>query len=508
MLKHEDSCSSERRLPAGGQDTATIKSAQTPNRQNFQLDRNLLLTFSPNSKLRPKNWSYRKRMTYTLLYSTVTLSVQFNSTTMSDDFFVERMKAMFNVGHEVSMLGTSMYLFGIAIGPMVFAPLSEMYGRKTGVLLPLFASSLLTLACSISYNLPGIFITRFFAGMCAGAPIVSTGGVLADMWSADKRGSAIGCYAICVSMGPSLGPIISSLLIDSEPGINSWRIPQWFIGLVELLLFLGLWFNLDETYEPVVLSKQAKNQRIDSGRWAIHAQQEMWKFDIKETLTVHLFRPIAMLCTPIVLLMSLYASYVFGLYYLFIANVPVAFNKQYGWTGTATSLPLLAIMIGVIIGNLMNIASSQRYGRIMHKNGGKTVPEERLPLMFITSWFMTAGILEFGWTCRGSIHFIVPCIGLAMIGAAFVSIFQACLNYLIDSFPKYSASAVGANTSGRSLLAGIFPLFAKSLYDNLGVGWGSTVIGFVSLAMIPIPFYFYKRGATIRKKNPYSKIVT
>ena len=53
-----------------------------------------------------------------------------------------------------------------------------------------------------------------------------------------------------------------------------------------------------------------------------------------------------------------------------------------------------------------------------------------------------------------------PCIGAVMLGAGFLMIFQASLNYIIDTFQLYAASAVAAVTAVRSIFAGVFPLFA------------------------------------------------
>ena len=52
---------------------------------------------------------------------------------------------------------------------------------------------------------------------------------------------------------------------------------------------------------------------------------------------------------------------------------------------------------------------------------------------------------------------IAPTIGLAMTGLGFFTIFQAALNYLVDTFQKYAASAVAANSEFSPLPLGGFP---------------------------------------------------
>jgi hypothetical protein len=79
------------------------------------------------------------------------------------------------------------------------------------------------------------------------------------------------------------------------------------------------------------------------------------------------------------------------------------------------------------------------------------------------------------------------------------------LNYLIDTFQMYAASAVAANTFLRSAFAGAFPLFASPMFHNLGINWASSLLGFFAIAMIPIPYLFYIYGRRIRARGKWSQ---
>lgn len=73
--------------------------------------------------------------------------------------------------------------------------------------------------------------------------------------------------------------------------------------------------------------------------------------------------------------------------------------------------------------------------------------------------------------------------------------------YLVDAYTIYAASAMAANTIVRSLFGALIPLAGPSLYQALGLGWGNSLLGFIAVAMIPIPFLFIKYGERIRT-NP------
>lgn len=178
------------------------------------------------------------------------------------------------------------------------------------------------------------------------------------------------------------------------------------------------------------------------------------------------------------------------------------------WQGTISTLPMIAMFTGVVIGGSFNIMWNQRYAKLITANGGKPLPEQRLPLMMAVGWLMPAGIFVFAWTNSPNIHWIAPFIGISMMGAGFFVIFQGCLNYLVDTFTKFAASAIAANTFTRSIFAGTFPLFSEIMFKKLGVHWGGSLVGFIALGMIPIPFIFYMMGDKLRRKNRFIKLIT
>ncbi|CCH42553.1 putative MFS-type transporter [Wickerhamomyces ciferrii] len=415
--------------------------------------------------------------------------------------FPELIKAEFGVGREITLLTTTLYLLGIALGPMIFGPVSEVYGRKSGVLIPLFISSIFTFATASTYNVASMMICRFFSGFFAGAPIVSSGGVLADLWNPAERGSALAVYSLFVAGGVAFGPTISSLLMYAENEQSAWRIPQYFSGLVSLTLCLLTAYLSQETYEPIVLARLAKHMRIKSGKWSIHAKHDEWKLTTEEFIHVHLLRPFKMLITPIVAFIVLFASYTYAILYLFITTIADAFNISRGWTGTISTLPNFALFLGICLGCLLQIIGTNDYAKKVAKNDGKAIPEERFSVMIYTAWLIPVGLFMFGWTSDNSIHWIVPCLGIFLFGVGFLTVFQGNLNYLVDVYTKYSASAIAANTFARSVAAASFPLFSKQLFENLGIQWGSSLIGFIALGMVSIPYFFRRYGAKIRSKS-------
>ena len=85
-----------------------------------------------------------------------------------------------------------------------------------------------------------------------------------------------------------------------------------------------------------------------------------------------------------------------------------------------------------------------------------------------------------------------------------MAIFLQSLNYLIDAYLMFAASAIAANTFLRSLAGAGFPLFARQMTLGMGIQWAGTLLGCVAVVLIPVPIWFYLRGAKIREKSTFA----
>lgn len=72
--------------------------------------------------------------------------------------------------------------------------------------------------------------------------------------------------------------------------------------------------------------------------------------------------------------------------------------------------------------------------------------------------------------------------------------------YLVDAFTTYAASALAANTVMRSIAGAVLPLAGLQMYEKLGMGWGNSLLGFIALGLIPVPFLILKYGEFLRRK--------
>ena len=346
-------------------------------------------------------------------------------------------------------------------------------------------------------------LSRFLIGLFGSAPLAIVGGTLADFWGPVERGFALGLFAGATFIGPVAGPIMGGFITQSYLG---WRWTAW-ITLIMAAFFGPLAFLIcSESYAPVLLQRKAAKIRFETKNWAIHAPADESQVNINAIVNKYLFRPFIMMALePILVLITLYMSIIYGILYLFLEAYPVAFQEVRGWNGGVGSLPFLGITIGVVIGvAIITYTSNTRFKRKMEANGGKPIPEERLIPMIVGAFLLPIGLFWFAWTSNPHISWVPQVLAGIPTGAGVLLIFLQGLSYIIDVYLMHANSAIAANTLLRSIAGGGFPLFATAMYHNLGVAWATSLLAFLTVAFLPVPILFFVFGKRLRAQSKHS----
>lgn len=448
----------------------------------------------------PVLWSSLKKWTITFLVGFATLALALISSAYTGG--IDQMIAQFRVGEEVITLGVSLFVLGFAIGPLLWAPLSEMFGRQ-----PVFFVSYMCLAafnagCAGAPNIWSLIILRFFAGSLGSAPLTNAGGIIADMFSASHRGLALGVFALMPFLGPVIGPIIGGFLGMTE----GWRWVEGFLAIFSGAVWILLSFTLPETYGPVLLRKRAARLSAHTGNVYIsRVEADVGPFRFWPVLKVSLMRPWLLLFRePIVMLLSLYMAIVYGTLYMLFAAFPIVFEIHRHWNQGVGGLSFIGVLVGMLFAMAANIYDNHRYTFLSAKYHGFAPPEVRLVNCMIGGIALPIGLFWFAWTNSPSIHWSVSIIGSAPFGFGMVLVFLGIMNYLIDSYTIYAASVLAANSVLRSAFGAAFPLFTTYMYNGIGIHWASSIPAFLSVLCVPMPFIFYRYGPAIRARCKYS----
>jgi multidrug resistance protein len=458
-----------------------------------------IVTWIENDPRDAQNFSNVKKWCLTMLVAIVTMAIALISSAYSAT--IPEIMAEFHCSSTVATLGVSLYVLGFAVGPVLWAPLSELYGRQLVFFVSQTLLTIFNAGAAGSKNMATLLILRFLAGSFGAAPVTNSGAVVADMFSAEQRGVAMTFFAAAPSLGPVLGPIIGGFLGNAA----GWRWVQGFMGA-----FSGtIWFIstpiLPETYSIYLLRKRAEKLSKMTGKvYRSKSELRMKHMSAAKQITTALYRPwVLFFHEPIVMILSLYLSVIYGTLYMLFGAFPVVYQEQRGWSVSIGSLAFLGVLVGSTTALVYSFWDNTRYVRVSRKYNGHAPPEARLPPVMVGGVAFPIGLFWFAWTNGPNIHWMVSITAGAVFSFGMILVFL-CINYLVDAYTIYAASVIASTTVLRSLCATAFPLFTGQMYDNLGIHWASSIPAFLGLLCMPFPFLFYKYGVAIRKRCKYA----
>lgn len=134
----------------------------------------------PHDPLHPQNWPMRKKLVIAVVLGYTTLVAAFTSSIFSAATKV--VAEQFGVSTEVGLLGLSLYVLGFATGPIMWAPLSELRGRKLPMIISMFGFSIFSVGTAVGKDLQTVFICRFWGGVFASCPLAIVAAIFSDMF--------------------------------------------------------------------------------------------------------------------------------------------------------------------------------------------------------------------------------------------------------------------------------------------------------------------------------------
>lgn len=382
------------------------------------------------------------------------------------------------------------------------SPLSEVYGRLVIYHIANIGFLAFSAACAAAPSLSSLIVFRFFEGCFGSCGVTNAGASIADMVPAERRGRWLAGVSVGILIGPVIGPVIAGFLTQAK----GWRWVFWLVTIVSGVLSVALLLLGRETYHAVILQRKVERLRKETGNPNLRH-----KLDDGLTAGRHLrhgiSRPLKLLIrSPISIVCALYLAVVYGYLYLMFSSVTSVFREQYGISGNLSGLIYLGLGLGNLIGMVMTSVTTDRAIQKLKSTGQEIKPEVRMQLAPIGGLFLPAGLFIYGWTAQYRVHWIVPIIGMAVMGVGNMIALLSVMLYLIDCFDDFSASALAANTVVRSIGGGVLPLAGLSMFSVLGIGWGSSLLGFIAVAMIPIPVLIVRHGEWLRKRFEVSNL--
>ncbi|KAF2137193.1 uncharacterized protein K452DRAFT_312511 [Aplosporella prunicola CBS 121167] len=472
--------------------------------QETDLDRGIIGWDGQKDPQNPRNFSPTvKWITMFLVSCMIILSFLASSIVAPA---ASQINAEFHNDSEIlSSLVTTIYVLGYMVGPLALSPLSEIYGRLAIIHPANVFFTLTHIGSALAPNLGTLLAFRTLSGLGASACLSIGGGLTADLFYTHERGMASAVLTLGSLFGPVLGPLVGGIITQRA----GWRWTFWVLLIACTAITLTMGFFGRETHPEVIIRRKMGSLQDNLGRTDLKSAYDTGKDEkapksSKALLLRSFVRPWQMfLCTPLIPITCLQVGFISGLLYILLTTTSAFFQEVYDWSLEAAGLAYLGLGCGSAIGFVVFAKTSDLV--VVHltkKNANIYKPEMRLVSSFLPAICIPISFFWYGWSTYERNHWIVPILSLAPFGFAQFGMNASLQAYIVDGSGIYAASAMACVSSVRCLFGAFIPLAGPSLYASLGLNWGNSLLGFVSLAIVPLPILMYVYGEKLRDRYP------
>ncbi|KXX76852.1 putative drug/proton antiporter YHK8 [Madurella mycetomatis] len=395
-----------------------------------------------------------------------------------------QMSPEFHVSRLVATLGLSTFVLGIALGPF-WSPLAEFYGRRP-IYLCSFAGFIIWLIPSaIAKNIETMIVARFFQGLAGSAFLSVSGGTVGDLFTRETMLAPMAIFALAPFIGPSTGPLVGGLINM----YTHWRWTHYVLLIWAGVLLISIAVFVPETYHPVLLKRKAEKLRRATGDERWRAPIEKSTKSVSKTVAYSLLRPFQILIfEPMALILNIYTAILLGLLYLFFGAFPLIFTTNHGFNLWQVGLTFMGLLVAMVVACLSTPIWNRIRDGLVEKRRKETgelkdEPEDQLPPVIFGAPLITGGLFWFGFTTYPEVHWIVPIIGSGVFGLGFKRI--------LDTPPAPWRLTPWCDVH-------------LQMYEGLGFQWATGLLAFLTLALMPFPWIFFKTGKGIRARSRFA----
>lgn len=392
-----------------------------------------------------------------------------------------------------SILLVTIWELGEAAGPLLIAPLSERYGRYPVFNVANIFFILGSLLGVLSQNMGLMIFARFFIGVTVASNVLNPA-IIGDMFRSEQRGSAMSVVMFAPLLGGAIGPAISGAIAENY----GWRATMWLAIALAIICEIVFLTCFRETYKITVLAKRGVSVSDNT------------ESPISETdlgLLASIMRPVKVYWSSFVLqILSLYGALVFTFFYVMSTTLPDILRYRYNFTPAMIGSAFLSFSVGSVTGlAICHLLLDRIYNALKSPDSKKSEPENRLPLIIVSSVILPFVVALYGWVAQCILPVPLMLLAVALMGVFVIMAMVPLTAYVVDSFNLFSASAMTAVLITRCLMGTFLPLVTVPLSEAIGYGLGFTVLAAATLVLAPVPFLIWRYGGQWRQKSDFTK---
>ncbi|KIS70005.1 uncharacterized protein UMAG_11777 [Mycosarcoma maydis] len=416
---------------------------------------------------------------------------------------------MLHTSEAATNVTVTVYMIAQGLSPVIWAPLSDVFGRRPIYILTFFIFFIANLGLSFTNVYWLLVVLRMVQAAGACSAIAIGAGTIGDVTERKERGSYMGYYALAQYTGPAIGPVVGGALSQR------WDYHATFFFLTAIsgpfLLFMLLF--LVETLRVIVGNGSAKTSGIyrplvepKLQRSIANAPRPGIKNPLHGTLDFGFHRPFLVFARPETSLAILAFSMVYASYYLSSGSLPYLFKQVYGLDELLIGVCFVPSGVGCAVGTVLaGKILDWDYRRALDKSKlGVKVTRARLQSAWIYLPCYCASLLAYGWCVRAHTHIAAPIVFQFTLGMFSTMYFTNVNTLIVDLYPGKAASATAAVNVGRCLLGAVAVAVVQPMIDAMGAGWTFTLGALLTLIVgliCQVLIYLYGEMWAARKHS-------
>lgn len=392
------------------------------------------------------------------------------------------------------------------IGPFLWIPLANVYGRRPVYLFTTVLGFASALGSAYAQNFGQLILARVFNGFFPVAMALGPSTVV-DLFFFHQRGRAMGAFTVILTTGAHIAPIIGGLIGQ----YLGWRWTFKFAAILDGAMLVSIFFLLPETLYLRDVSnlthtmEERENLHLNAKTYVSRLRLYTDFPELKLKISHFVWPSLRMAKYPSVLFPAMYyaAQYGFGSI-LPAVTVATIFSEAFGWNTLEIGLAYGgALTIGGVLGEFIAGTVLDRIiKRARHRLGGQNPePEVRLRAIWTGAILLPCGLLIYGFALQYRVHWFVALFGMGLAVFGLQPIGTTCYTYSIDSYKEQGGDVAALFNFIRQTFGMTYAFYVVLLCEKIGyhiafvlfVIWGSV------LAFVPIVVLMWK-GKEIRER--------
>jgi DHA1 family bicyclomycin/chloramphenicol resistance-like MFS transporter len=266
----------------------------------------------------------------------------------------------FAVSPATAQLTLSASMVAIAVGTLIYGPLSDRFGRRPILLLGLAVFVLGGIGCALAPDIHTLIAARILQATGGAAGMVIARAVARDHYGPRRAAGVIARLTVVMVVAPMIAPAIGGVIVD----VSSWRAIFALVCIAGMVVIAAVGMVFRESHKP--------EDRMESAAGMLRGFAQL-------------------LASRRFVVLALYPAFSSTVFYSFISGAPYVMVMLLHRPATEYGLYFMLVAGGFMLGNFASVRLTERYATLSLMTAGMLIA---LTGVLLSIAFVAAGMLH------------------------------------------------------------------------------------------------------------------